>query len=149
MAKHKFKDEAYIFLPARRHIAILSFIVAIFIMVNIYAIVLYNSIIYKISLVLLIILFTFFFVPVVRNQRVIISGDMIGVSIYGKWYSLSFNNDLCAVLREHDVIVSYRFNCNGQYYQISPSSYYESEELRNIFLSLSKNKIATAKTITN
>ena len=141
------KDEVRVFLPARRHIAILSFIVGILITVNIYTIILHDSIIFKISLVLLVFLFIFLFVPVIRNQRVIISGDIISVSIYGKWYSLYFSRDLCAVVREHDVIVSYRFSCNGQYYQISPSSYYESEELSNLFISLYNNKIANINII--
>ena len=148
MTKHIIKDEVRLFLPARRNIAVLSFIVGILITANIYAIVLYDSIIYKISLVFIVFLFIFFFVPVIRNQRVIVSGNMIGVSTFGTWHSLYFPRDLCAVVREHDVIVSYRFSCNGQYYQISPSSYYESEELRNVFISLSKNKIAKAKIIT-
>ena len=138
MTKHKSEDEVYLFLPVRRHIAILSLIVGIFIMVNVYAIILYDSIMFKISIVLLIFLFIFLFVPVIRNRRIIVTGNSLRKSIYGNWYSLSFSRDLYSIVQENGVVVSYRFRSDGPFYQISPSAYYETDQLKNTFTTLTK-----------
>ena len=136
VTKKKIKEDVYIFLPSRRHLAIASFVVAISMAANIYFIILWQSLILNISFIFLVLLFILLFVPVIRNQMLIISGNNIKISIYGRWHSVLFSENLYAIVVENDEIVSYRFKNDKQLYQISPKSYIESTELDAIFMAL-------------
>ncbi len=140
MTKKKIEDNAYIFFPARRHIAILSAIVALCISIDVYYMSSHAGILYKIILAILVLMFIFFLVPVIRNQRIIVSGDKIGISIYCRWYYVLFSEGLYAIVVEADEVVSYRFKYDGQLYQISPKSYIETAEMNRLFSALMKKQ---------
>ena len=86
-----------------------------------------------VSLVFLIGMFVFLFVPFLKNQKLIITDEDIRLFTFGRMNRLMFCKHLKEIVVKEKEAVSYRFENSGKYYQISPRAYYESEELKSIF----------------
>ena len=122
--------EVKIFFPIRRSTAVLCVIVFIAILLNIYYIPGIAGLILYFPLILLSVLFIFMFMPLLKNQLLLIAGNDIVIFSYGRKNSLRFSENLQEIVLNKNVIVSYRFEKDGRYYQISPQAYYESAELK-------------------
>lgn len=70
--------------------------------------------------------------------KLLVSGDELRVFSFGKMNCLNFSKNLQEIVVKDSEVVSYRFERDGMFYQISPYSYYESDELRGIFKDLMK-----------
>jgi hypothetical protein len=138
-------EELHIYFPVRRQLIFYSTIVGVCAAINIYFAMKHGSMVLWLTLTVLLVLFIFLFVPVLRNPRLLISGNDIKISIFGKWHSLSMSKDLYELVIKDDDVVSYRFTREGKHFQISPSTYYEADEIRGKFKEiLKKNKIVAS-----
>jgi len=140
--------DIFVYLPDYRGlITFYSLIVAILIAINIYFLLKHGGVLLYVPLVLLSFLFLFLFVPVLRNPMLIIHGNEIRISSFGKWYTISFTKDLRAIVLKDNEVLSYKFESDGIYYQISPESYIESDEVEQRFSKLLKRYNGTFKVI--
>jgi len=145
IVRHKEKimnKKVYIFYPMLRPISFFCGMIFLTILINTYYLIANNSRILFILLILLSGIFIFMFMPLLKNQKLILSGDEVIIFSFGKKNSLKFSKDLEEIEVKENEIASYRFNKKGKHYQVSPDAYYESTELKNIFNTLfKKNKI--------
>jgi hypothetical protein len=72
------------------------------------------------------------FKALLRNPKLIISGDKINISTFGNWHTISFSKDLYEVIVEADEVITYKFETDDFFYNISPSFYYDSEEISKV-----------------
>jgi hypothetical protein len=89
------------------------------------------------TLLFLVGLFIFLFIPLLKNQKVVIAGDEICLSTFGRINRLIFCKHINEIVVKDQEKVSYRFEKDGNYYQISPKAYYDSQELEILFKNLS------------
>ncbi len=94
--------------------------------------------IFYVSLVFLIVIFIILFVPFLKNQKIIVNNEDILLFTFGRINRLVFCENLREIVVKEEIVVSYRFEKNGRYYQISPRAYYDSEELESLFSHLNK-----------
>jgi hypothetical protein len=71
-------------------------------------------------------LFIYLFIPVLRYQRVCIKGDKIFIKCFWNTYILSISESFYELYKSE----SYRFHDKGRYFQVSPTAYQQSNELR-------------------
>ena len=90
------------------------------------------------SLAFLSVALIIFFFPLLKNQKIAITNEIIRISSFGKLSELSFFEDLSEVVVKDSEIASYRFEKFGKYYQISPYAYYEGKQLNAILANLYK-----------
>jgi hypothetical protein len=76
--------------------------------------------------------------PFLKNQKLIVSGKDINLFTFGRINRLVFCKHLRELVVKQDEIVSFRFEKDGKYYQVSPGTYYDSEELKLLFNDLNK-----------
>jgi energy-coupling factor transporter transmembrane protein EcfT len=115
--------------PVRRPIVIYSLVVGLFMAINVILVAKYGGVFLWMSLAILVCLFIFLFMPVMKNPRLIIKGNEIHLASFGKWYPIDFKKNLREIVVKGDDVVSYRFDCADKFIQISPYSYYESDEI--------------------
>jgi hypothetical protein len=129
-------DELHIFLPAMRPIvAVLIVLGGTLAVVSYFAIV--NGGLLAWSTVLLLgLLFAFLAFPVLRNPKLIVSGENLCLFSFGCGQKMSFSKHLIEVVEREGEIVNYRFKCEDKHFQISPGSYNDSEELKRQFMRL-------------
>jgi hypothetical protein len=114
--------KAYIFYPMRRQLGCCSGMIFLTILINTYYLIANNSRILFILLIVLSGIFIFMFMPVLKNQKLIISGEEVIIFSFGKKNSLKFSKDLEEIVVKENEIVSYRFNKKGKHYQVSPEA---------------------------
>lgn len=77
--------------------------------------------------------------PFLKNQKLLIEGNNLIIFTFGKKNRLRFSEDIEELVVKDNEIVSFRFNKDGKYYQISPDAYYDSTDLKEIFKKLLEN----------
>lgn len=102
------------------------------ILTNLYYLSENNEILLYFSLSLLLVAFVYFFVPLLKNQKLAVENDYLRIFSFENSYDLSFATNLIEIVVEDSEVVSYRFKKEGEYFQISPHAYYESGELKKI-----------------
>ena len=131
-------NEVHFFQPDRRRIGFWCAFIFLGIILNVRYLLDSGSVILYASLILLVGMFVFLFMPFLKNQKLIVSGRDIKLFTFGRINSLVFCKHLKEIVVKQDEIISYRFENGGKYYQISPGAYYDSEELKLIFNDLNK-----------
>jgi hypothetical protein len=131
-------NELHIFLPVRQAIVIYSIVLGLIMTLSTVLVIKYGGCIFWTLQLLTTLAFIFVFVPVLRNSKMLICGNDIKLSIFGKWHSIDFSNDLFEIVVKGDEVQSYRFKSNGNHYQISPLSYYEADEANKLLRKLLK-----------
>ncbi|RNC67348.1 MAG: hypothetical protein ED859_15110 [Desulfuromonadales bacterium] len=126
------QNELHVFLPARQVIIIYSIVLGLLMTLSMVLVIKYGGILLWILLLLTTFAFIFVFVPVLRNTKMLMFGNDIKLSIYGKWHDMNFSKDLFEIVVKGNEVQSYRFKCNGNFYQISPNSYYEADEVSKL-----------------
>jgi hypothetical protein len=76
--------------------------------------------------------------PFLKNQKLIVSGKDINLFTFGRTNRLVFCKHLRELVIRQNEIISYRFEKDGKYYQVSPGAYYDNEELKLLFNDLNK-----------
>ena len=97
-----------------------------------------SSVILYVSLIILVGMFVFLFMPFLKNQKLIVSDEDINLFTFGRINRLIFCKHLTEIVVKENEIVSYRFEKSGKYYQVSPGAYYDSEKLKLLFNDLNK-----------
>ena len=130
--------EVHFFQPDRRQVGFWCAFIFFGIILNVRHLLGGGSIILYVSLILLVGMFVFLFMPFLKNQKLIVSGKDINLFTFGRINRLVFCKHLTEIVVKQDEIVSFRFEKDGKYYQVSPSAYYDSEELKLLFDNLNK-----------
>jgi len=136
-----------IFFPARRRVAVWCGIVFGAVLLNMYYLRGSSGYLFYFPLILLTGLFFFMLMPLLRNQRLLITGKEIRLYSFGRRIGLSFSENLREIVVRQSEIVSYRFEKDARFYQISPRAYYESEILKKILAKLMKKQKTTAAVV--
>ncbi len=131
-------NELHIFLPVRRVIIVYSIVFGLLVIVSVVIALKYGGIFFWLMMPLTISAFIFVFVPVLKNPRLILRGNEVRLSIFGKWHTINFTNDLIEIVVKGNEVQSYRFKSHETYYQISPLSYYEADEVDKLLSKLLK-----------
>jgi len=126
------------FRPARLTVGIWCLIVLIAMFLNVYILTESTGGFAYLSLALLSVALMILFFPLLKNQKIAITNEIITISSFGKLRELSFLEDLSEVVVKDSEIVSYRFEKFGKYYQISPYAYHEGKQLNAILTNLYK-----------
>ena len=127
------------FYPNRGFISILSIITLSIFVYNLIAWLNTSSVLQLAISVILFIVFTFLLITFLRSQTVEINDNQIFLIIFFRKIDVN-KNDLYEIVVRNDKIMSYRFNSNNNFNQISPSGYSDSDQM-NAMLNklLSKN----------
>jgi hypothetical protein len=91
-------------------------------------------------LITFLIVFGSLFLAIIRNQKIIITGDDLTIYSFGKENNLKFSKDLVQVVSKNNDIVSYRFEKDGNHYQVSPKAYPDKNLGELLKLKLKSNK---------
>jgi len=129
-------NEPQVYQPMRRQLGLWCGFIFLVIVINVHYLLNSNSIILYVSLAILTGMFIFLFMPFLKNQKLIISNECISLFAFGKINELTFHKNLKEVVIKDNEIVSYRFESRGNYYQISPNAYHQSEKLKSLFSDL-------------
>ena len=113
----------------------LALIVVVFEIINVIYIFPRSTISSIILSIFLIPLFVYLFIPVLRYQRVCIKEDKIVIKCFWNTYTLSIPESFYDLYKNK----SYRFYDNGRYFQVSPSAYEQSDEIRKQLNEIIKN----------
>jgi hypothetical protein len=105
-----------------------------------YFAVVYGGFLSWVALLLLSLTFALLAFPVLKNQRLMVSGEKLVLFSFGRGQVLQFSQHLVEIVEHEGEIVSYRFMCEGKHFQISPFSYNDSEELQRQFMGLMKTR---------
>lgn len=127
-----------LFKPARRQIGFWCVCILLGIIVNVHYLLSNGNLALYVSLVLLVGIFVILFMPFLKNQKVVVSGDEICLFTFGRINRLKFCGHIKEIVVKEKEIVSYRFEKDGNNYQISPKAYYDSQELELLFNNLNK-----------
>jgi len=130
-------DKVIIFKPARLQIGFWCACILLGIIINVRYLLSNGTLILYVTLLFLVGLFIFLFIPLLKNQKVVIAGDEICLSTFGRINRLIFCKHINEIVVKDQEKVSYRFEKDGNYYQISPKAYYDSQELEILFNNLS------------
>jgi len=131
--------ELHLFIPDKRFVVGLLIIVGSFFCIDLYYVDLYGGFFLWCILLLLGCLFAFLLFPVIRNPKLLISGQNLSIYSFSQVRNINFCTDLTEVIEHNGEIRSYRFVSNRKYFQISPDSYYEAEEIKRQFIDLMKS----------
>ena len=132
-------NEVHFFQPDRRRVGFWCAFIFLGIILNVRYLLGSGSIILYVTLILLVGMFVFLFMPFLKNQKLIVSGEDINLFTFGRTNRLVFCKHLEEIIIKQNEIISYRFEKDGKYYQVSPGAYYDSEELKLLFNDLNKN----------
>jgi hypothetical protein len=131
-------NEVHLFQPDRRQLGFWCAFVLLGIAVNVRYLLGSSSVILYASLIFLVGMFIFLFMPFLKNQKLIVSDEDIKLFTFGRMNKLLFCQHLREIVVKENEIVSYRFEKSGKHYQVSPGAYYDSEVLRLLFADLNK-----------
>lgn len=134
----KMPEELHLFLPAMRSVIVALIVLGGVLAADSYFAIVYGGLLLWGALLLLGSLFAFLSFPVLRNPRLLVSGENLCLFSFGRGQELNFSNDLIEIVEREGQIVSYRFMCEGKHFQISPGSYHDSDELQRQFAQLLK-----------
>jgi hypothetical protein len=123
-------DELHIFLPAMRPIVAVLIVLGGTLAVVSYFTIVNGGLFSWGAVILLGFLFAFLAFPVLRNPKLIVSGESLCLFSFGRGQKISFPKHLIEIVEREGEIVNYRFKCEDKHFQISPGSYNDSEELR-------------------
>ena len=132
-------NDIHIFKPIRRQLGFWCGFFVLCIFINVHFLLDSGSMILCIPLVLLIGMFIVLFAPLVKNQIIVLNNEDIRVFEFGRINRLVFCEHLKQIVVKGNEVISYQFETNRRYFQISPRAYYDGEELASIFSDL-KNK---------
>jgi len=132
-------NEVHFFQPDRRRVGFWCAFIFLGIILNVRYLLGSGSVILYASLILLVGMFVFLFMPFLKNQKLIVSGEDIDLFTFGRTNKLVFCKHLKEIVVKQNEILSYRFEKDGKYYQVSPGAYYDSEELKLLFTDLNRN----------
>lgn len=138
--KAKVPDELHIFLPAMRSVIWVLIVLGGMLAVSSYFTIVYGGLFWWGAALLLGLAVAFLAFPVLRNPRLLVSGEKLYLYSFGRRQAIDFSSHLVEVVERDGTIVSYRFNCEGKYFQISPGSYNDSDELQRQFKELMKTR---------
>lgn len=127
-----------LFKPARRRVLTWIIFIAVAMFFNIYFLLKSSGIILYFPLTFLFMMFLILLMSVFKNQKISISGDNIDIYSFGRKNRLKFSKNIEEIVVKDSEIVSYRFEKDGKYYQISPYAYYRDNELKILFKNLMK-----------
>lgn len=133
-------DELHIFLPAMRPIVAVLIVLGGTLAVVFYFAIVNGGLLSWGAVLLLGFLFAFLAFPVLRNPKLIVSGENLCLYSFGCGQKIIFSKHLIEVVEREGEIVSYRFKCEDKHFQISPGSYNDSEELQRQFVKLMKTR---------
>lgn len=133
-------DELHIFLPAVRSVICVLIVLGGMLAVGSYFAIVHGGLFSWGAILLLGFLFTFLAFPVLRNPKLMVSGENLCLFSFGRGQGINFSNHLIEIVEREGKIVSYRFMCEGKHFQISPDSYNDSEELQRQFVELMKTR---------
>ena len=131
-------NEVHFFQPDRRRVGFWCAFIFLGIILNVRYLLGSGSVILYASLILLVGMFVFLIMPFLKNQKLIVSGKDINLFTFGRTNRLVFCKHLKEIVVKQNEILSYRFEKDGKYYQVSPGAYYDSEELKLLFNDLNK-----------
>jgi hypothetical protein len=134
----KLPEELHLFLPALRSVIWVLIVLGGMLAAGSYFAIVYGRLLLWGALLLLGCLFAFLSFPVLRNPRLLVSGENLCLFSFGRGQELNFSNHLIEIVEREGQIVSYRFMCEGKHFQISPGSYHDSDELQRQFARLLK-----------
>ena len=130
--------EVHCFQPNRRQIGFWCAFVFLGTIINVHYLLDSSSVMLYVSLIFLVGMFIFLFMPILKNQKLIVSDEDIKLFTFGRMNRLIFCQHLREIVVKENEIVSYRFEKSGKHYQVSPGAYYDSEVLRLLFADLNK-----------
>ena len=136
--KASMQDELQLFFPARRSVIAVLIALGGMQAVAAYFAGVYGGFLSWGALLLLSFIFAILAFPALKNPRLMVSGERLVLFSFGRRQDLQFSKHLLEIVEHEGEIVSYRFMCEGKHFQISPVSYYESEELQRQFMELMK-----------
>ena len=131
-------NEVHFFQPDRRRVGFWCAFIFLGIILNVRYLLGSGSVILYASLILLVGMFVILFMPFLKNQKLIVSGEDIVQFTFGRTNRLVFCKHLKEIVVKQNETISYRFENVGKYYQISPGAYYDREELKLLFNDLNK-----------
>ena len=131
-------NESHFFQLDRRRVGFWCAFIFIGIILNVRYLLSSGSIILYVPLILLVGMFVILFMPFLKNQKLIVSGENINLFTFGRINRLVFCKHLEEIVIKQNEIISYRFEKDGKYFQVSPGAYYDSEELKLLFNDLNK-----------
>ena len=131
-------NEVHFFQPDRRRVGFWCAFIFLGIILNVRYLLGSGSVILYASLILLVGMFVFLFMPFLKNQKLIVSGKDINLFTFGRTNRLVFCKHLKEIVVKQNEILSYRFEKDGKYFQVSPGAYYDREELKLLFNGLNK-----------
>ena len=140
-------NEVHFFQPDRRRVGFWCAFIFLGIILNVRYLLGSGSVILYASLILLVGMFVILFMPFLKNQNLIVTGKDINLFTFGRTNRLVFCKHLKEIVVKHDEIISYRFENDGKYYQVSPGAYYDSEELKSLFNDLNKKCKSTVSIV--
>ena len=129
-------NKVILFKPHRRQIVFLCACILLGIIINVRYLLSNGTLSLYLTLFFLVGLFVIFFMPFLKNQKIVVSGDEVCLLAYGRINRLIFCNHIKEVVVKDQEIVSYRFEKDGNYYQISPKAYHDSRELELLMSNL-------------
>ena len=133
------ENDIHFFQPIRRELGTWCGLFFIGILINVRFLLDNGSMILLLPLVFLIGIFILLFVPFLKNQKIMMDNKVIHIFTFGRRNELVFCKHLKQIVIKDNEAISYRFEKNGKYFQISPRAYYENEELASLFSNL-RNK---------
>ena len=119
-------NEVHFFQPDRRRVGFWCAFIFLGIILNVRYLLGSGSVILDASLILLVGMFVILFMPFLKNQKLIVSGEDIDLFTFGRTNKLLFCKHLKEIVVKQNEILSYRFEKDGKYYQVSPGAYYDS-----------------------
>jgi hypothetical protein len=132
-------NDIHLFKPIRRQLGFWCGLLFSGILINLHFVVDSGSIILYLLLVFLLVSFIILFVPFLKNQKILIDNEDIRLFTFGRINALVFCKHLKQIVVKDNEAISYRFEKNGRYFQISPRAYYDGGDLASLFSNL-KNK---------
>jgi len=129
-------NDIHLFQPIRVQLGFWCGLFFIAILINVRIIIDSDSMVLGLPLALLIGVFTFLFVPFLKNQKIIINNQDIRLFTFGRINELVFCKHINKVVVKENKVISYQFEKNGKYFQISPLAYYDDEELASLLSNL-------------
>lgn len=129
-------DELHIFLPELRLVIGVLMVLGSLLAMGFYFAIVQGGFLLWGAIVPLGFLLAFLAFPVLRNPKLMVSGENLCLYSFGRGQEINFPNHLIEIVERQEEIVSYRFMCEGKHFQISPGSYNDSEELQRQFVEL-------------
>jgi len=129
-------SDILVFQPIRRQLGIWCGVIFLGILINVHYLLDSSSMIICLPLVFLIVIFIILFVPLLKNQKLIVINEDVLLFTFGRINRLVFCENLREIVVKENETISYRFEKNGKYFQISPRAYYDDVELALLFSNL-------------